>query len=68
MDKPIKVTCIDGDTLSGIWSNWTSEQDNEPDGESITIDLDDGCPVEIFIVDIDRIEAVEGQAGTRASA
>lgn len=37
MDEQVKVTCIDGETINGVWEGWTSAQDNEPEEESILI-------------------------------
>lgn len=65
LNKRIKVTCIDGDVLTGEWIDWTSEWDNEPDPESITIYEDggkvfgDGGYVEIFVNEIESISAAE---------
>lgn len=59
LNKRIKVTCIDGDVLTGEWIDWTSERDNEPDPESIGIQLNEGYPIEIFVNEIEKIEAAE---------
>jgi hypothetical protein len=55
MGKELRIYCTDGSTTIGRWSNWTSGVDNEPDGESITVDTPDGGPVEIYIDEIERI-------------
>ncbi|MGI6080827.1 MAG: hypothetical protein ACOYBV_07630 [Candidatus Avilachnospira sp.] len=59
LNKRIKVICTDGDVLTGEWIDWTSEWDNEPDPESITIHEDGGGYVEIYIDEIKDITAVE---------
>lgn len=56
LDKKVKITCTDGDILLGVWIDWTSEMDNEPDPESMTILNDDGIQIEIFINEIKDIE------------
>ena len=59
LNKRIKVTCTDGDVLTGEWIDWTSEWDNEPDPESICIRLDEGYAMEIFVNEIENISAAE---------
>lgn len=54
--KQITVTCTDGQVLTGKWIDWTSEQDNEPDPESITIAQADGFCTEIFVNEIESIQ------------
>ena len=56
IDKKINVVCTDGDVLTGVWIDHTSELDNEPDGESITIERADGALIEIYVAEIERIE------------
>ena len=56
LNKNIKVVCLDGTAVEGVWTNWVSEQDNEPDGESIMIDKADGSIEEIYVDEIERIE------------
>ena len=50
----ISVRLKDDSVFTGLFMNWTSEQDNEPDGESIMIQ---SGPVitEIYIADIKEI-------------
>lgn len=55
LDKRVKVICTDGSTVIGVWVYWTSELDNEPDGESITIQTDYGILIEIYVSDIKDI-------------
>jgi hypothetical protein len=57
MDEKIRIVCIDGQVFNGVWIDHTSKQDNEPDGESITIETDYAPFVEIYVEDIERIEA-----------
>lgn len=54
--RKITVTCMDGDYVVGKWIDWTSELDNEPDPESITVRRFDGAPVEVYVHDIQTIE------------
>lgn len=54
MDERVRVTCIDGTAVVGIWDGWTSAQDNEPDEESILIDRSPGL-TEIYISEIKSI-------------
>ncbi len=53
--KEITIICTDNQTLTGILTGYTSELDNEPDGESIIID-DGPIPYEIFIDEIKSVE------------
>lgn len=55
-NKQVKVHCVDGSTVSGYWSDWISEADNEPDGECIIVDLSSGVPCGISVDEILRIE------------
>jgi hypothetical protein len=57
IDKNVHVVCADGWTGNGVWADHTSAVDNEPDPESITIDTEGGAPVEIFVEEIESIEA-----------
>jgi hypothetical protein len=56
--KQITVYCTDGDTVSGEWIDWTSEQDNEPDGESVTLRIEGIRLCEIPVSEIERIEEI----------
>ncbi len=53
--KQIIVTCTDGQSISGLWMDWTSAQDNEPDPESITVKKPWGEQIEIYINEIKEI-------------
>ena len=57
-NKQVTVVCIDGDSITGEWIDWTSEQDNEPDPESITVIRSDGAPIEIYINEIKEIQGI----------
>ena len=57
--KRIKVTCTDGQVITGEWIDWTSELDNEPDPESITVEKPWGEQIEIYICEIASIEKAE---------
>jgi hypothetical protein len=53
--KKVKVICFnEADNLIGTLSGWTSELDNEPDGESIIVDVGI-APYEVYIEDIKAI-------------
>lgn len=56
LDEQVKITCIDGQVITGEWIDWTSAQDNEPDPESITIAQADGFFIELFINEIKDIQ------------
>lgn len=56
LDKKIKVSCIDGSIVEGVWMDWTSALDNEPDGESITVERPSGTQIEIFVDEIKDIQ------------
>ena len=56
LDMNIKVTGNNGQIFTGEWLDWTSEADNEPDPESITIKTSDGALVEIYVSDIRQVE------------
>lgn len=51
----VAVTCANGSTVIGQWTNYTSALDNEPDPESITIEKPWGAGIEIFIHEIKDI-------------
>jgi hypothetical protein len=53
----VKVTLADGKTFVGDYTNWTSEGDNEPDSESISIVVE-GITYEVFLPEIESVEAV----------
>jgi hypothetical protein len=57
-NKAIRVYCTDGDVCIGVWLYHTSDVDNEPDGESITLRTERAPYVEIYVEEIERIEAV----------
>jgi len=52
--KRVKVTFLDGETMTGTVSCYTSALDNEPDPASITIG-----DVELFESEIAKIELME---------
>ena len=56
-DAVIRVTLKDGRSFVGDYTNWTSELDNDPDGESIGVNVED-VGYEIFLDEIEAIEAV----------
>lgn len=56
LDEQINIICTDGQIISGEWINWTSELDNEPDPESITILKPNGSLIEIYIHEIKEIK------------
>lgn len=56
LDSRIKVTCTDGQVFVGTWIDWTSAQDNDPDPESITLELDDSAPIELYVSEIKQIQ------------
>jgi hypothetical protein len=58
INKPVRVVCTDGQSYDGIWIDHTSELDNEPDGESITLRTAVWPYFEIYVDEIERIEAV----------
>ncbi|MCL2108144.1 MAG: hypothetical protein FWH20_02210 [Oscillospiraceae bacterium] len=53
----IKVTLDNGVIGKGRYIDWTSEFDNEPDPESITI-VENGTQYEIFLDEIEKIEII----------
>lgn len=55
LDRQVRVICTDGDIVEGVWIDWTSEQDNEPDPESITIETPYGNLIEIYACEIKAI-------------
>lgn len=55
INEIVKILCNDGDIIVGKLINYTSELDNEPDGESITLNTDDGL-IEIFTEEITSIK------------
>lgn len=59
MDKKVIVKSNDenDEPLIGMLDSWTSTLDNEPDGESITVDTGNGL-FEVFIEDIKSIELI----------
>lgn len=52
--KRVRVTCVDGDILVGRLTEWTTELDNDPEPESIT--LDDW--LEITLPEIEKVEII----------
>ncbi|MGI6498438.1 MAG: hypothetical protein ACOX0U_06405 [Oscillospiraceae bacterium] len=55
-DKIVKVVCVDGQIITGELSGHTSALDNEPNGESITVDTSDGFIIEIYVDEIASVE------------
>lgn len=55
LDRQVTVICKDGIKVTGVWIDWTSEQDNEPDSESITISCADGGLIEIYVCEVRKI-------------
>lgn len=56
LDKKVTVTCTDKTSFTGVWSDWSSAVDNDPDPESIILDRANGAgPVELFIDEIESI-------------
>ena len=53
----VKVTCIDGMVVEGLYSIYTQAQDNVPEKASITLETDDGL-VEIYEDEIRNIETL----------
>ena len=56
-DAVVKVTLTDGKTFVGDYTNWTSAEDNEPDGASIGVTVE-GVGYEIFLDEIESVEEV----------
>lgn len=56
LNKRVKVVCEDGQCVIGEWIDWTSEADNDPDPESVTLRSDDGVQIEVFVKDIVGID------------
>jgi hypothetical protein len=52
----VRVVCVDGTIVTGIWVDHTSALDNEPDGESITLETAEWPFLEIYVAEIGRIE------------
>lgn len=57
LDRQVTVICKDGIKVTGVWIDWTSEQDNEPDPESITLSCADSSLIEIYVCEIREIGA-----------
>jgi hypothetical protein len=56
-NKQIRVTIDDGKTFEGLPDGYTSEADNEPDGESIFID--NGIyTTELYTAEITNVEFI----------
>jgi hypothetical protein len=56
--KKVQVVFIDGqESFIGVLTGYTSELDNEPDGESITVDTTRG-PFEIFTEEVKEISLI----------
>lgn len=58
----VRVTCTDGATILGLWSEWWDEEDNSyladdglPVCDSILVDSED-TPIEIPITEIKAIQ------------
>ena len=54
--KEIIVNFKDGTMRTGIYDSYISEYDNEPDGESILIEIPDFGLTEIYIDEISEIK------------
>lgn len=52
--KNVRITLKNGQVFEGIAYDYTSELDNEPDPESITIDS-----IELFAPEIEKIELMK---------
>ena len=57
LDRQVTVICKDGIKVTGVWIDWTSEQDNEPDPESITLSCADSSLIEFYVCEIREIGA-----------
>jgi hypothetical protein len=62
--KVLKVTCKDGSIAEGVMIEWTTEQDNEPHGESITLRTSKSPFVEILTAEIKSITALNNSIST----
>jgi hypothetical protein len=60
-DNPVNVICVDGDVVSGILDGYTSELDNEPDGESILVKTNDGRLIEVYASEISEITGADAE-------
>ena len=54
--KPVKAILKNGQEMIGILNGWTSEVDNDPDGESITMKTPEYPMVEVYTAEIERLE------------
>jgi hypothetical protein len=54
--KTLTVNCKNGQRVFGMLFDLTSEYDNEPDGESITLKTTEPSLIEIYTDDIESIE------------
>lgn len=52
--KRVKITCVDGEVITGFAYDYISESDNEPEPASITIDH-----IEIYENEIEKIELIK---------
>ncbi len=62
--KKLRIACTDGEVIYGAFAAYTDEFENEPDGESITIDLAQNkeyisAPMEIFTEEIKNIDVID---------
>ena len=62
--KKLRITCTDGEIIYGTFATYTSEFENEPDGESITIDLAQNKeyisePMEIYTEEIKNVDVID---------
>ena len=56
LDHRVRVSCTDGTGFTGVWVDWISGQDNEPDPESILLEMPQAGLMEVFVEDIVSIE------------
>lgn len=56
-DQTVRLECNDGQIIKGALIEWTSELDNEPNPESVTLRAEDGALIEIYVSDIKSVKA-----------
>jgi hypothetical protein len=56
LGKPMTANCKNGQRVFGTLFDWTSEHDNEPYGESITLKTIENALVEIYTDNIESIK------------
>jgi hypothetical protein len=59
--RDIRVHLNDGSVFEGKWDGYISDVDNEPDGESILLEREGGCLVELFTAAIVSIEPMNDE-------